>query len=76
MPSNSSSFFGMYSRNPFGAFSPGTEDCVSSPCKILRYNTDLKREYHEIIVSIHLYRILVRSSPNEMLCKALVGDCS
>jgi hypothetical protein len=45
-------------------------------CNIFGYNTDLKREYHEIIVSIHLHGILVHSSPNEMLYKALVGDCS
>ncbi len=37
---------------------------------------DLKRECHKIVVSVHLYKILVHLSPNEMLCKALVGDCS
>ncbi len=45
-------------------------------CNIFWYYMDLKRECHEIIVSIHLYRILVHFSPKEMLYKALVGDCS
>ncbi len=42
----------------------------------LRTLHDLTRECHEIIVSTFLYKILVHLSPNEMLYKALVGDCS
>ncbi len=41
---------------------------IADACNIFGTLHDLKREHHEIIVSIHLYKILVHLSPNEMLC--------